>query len=94
VTADFDPRIGDWYRTAAGESFEVVAYDELEGTWELQYFDGTLDEVDAAQWDELEVEPIDPPEDWHGALDVDEPESFEPHEVDQLLDQIDGSELS
>ncbi len=88
MTTNFEPRIGDWYRTADGECFEIIAYDELEGTWEVQYFDGTLDEVDAGQWDEMVLEPIDPPEDWHGALDVDEPDDTESPEVDKLLDRL------
>lgn len=89
MSSNFDPRIGDWYRTVEGECFEIVARDELDGTLELQYFDGTLDELDSAQWDDLILEPIEPPEDWHGALDIDEPDESEPPEVDRLLDDFD-----
>ena len=36
------PVIGNWYRIQGSESFEVVAFDEDDGTIELQYFDGTV----------------------------------------------------
>lgn len=88
MPTNFDPRIGDWYRTADGDTFEIVARDELEGTWELQYFDGTLDEVDTTQWDEMLVEPIDPPEDWHGALDIDVQEDTDDLEVNRMIDGL------
>ena len=35
------PSIGAWYRHTGGDSFEVVAFDEDDGTIEIQYFDGT-----------------------------------------------------
>ncbi len=40
------PVIGNWYRRSNGSLFEVVAVDEQDGTVELQYFDGTIDELD------------------------------------------------
>ena len=44
------PTIGNWYRIQGGDSFEVVAYDEDDGTIELQYFDGTVEEMDIEDW--------------------------------------------
>jgi hypothetical protein len=40
------PGIGDWYRLHGGDSFEIVAVDEEDGTIDIQYFDGTLEEMD------------------------------------------------
>jgi hypothetical protein len=70
------PSIGDWYRQKEGGAlFEVVAYDDDDGTVEIQYFDGTVEEMDIedwqAQWDEGALESADPPEDWSGSVDVD-----------------------
>ncbi len=45
------PGIGEWYRLNGGELFEVVAVDEDDGTIELQYFDGTVEEMDVDDWD-------------------------------------------
>lgn len=69
------PVIGHWYRRTNGALFEVVAVDEQDGTVELQYFDGTIDEIDLENWPALLVERVRAPEDWTGSLDVD-PEDF------------------
>ena len=64
------PRIGDWYRNPAGDAFEIVARDDDDDTLELQYYDGTLEELDAEVWDYINPEPIEPPEDWSGSMDI------------------------
>jgi hypothetical protein len=70
-----NPVIGSWYRIQGGESFEVVAFDEDDGTIELQYFDGTVEEMDLEDWqaekDTGALEEVEPPEDWTGSVDVD-----------------------
>ena len=69
------PTIGNWYRITGGDSFEVVAYDEDDGTIELQYFDGTVEEMDLEDWQAEQengaLEEVEPPEDWIGSVDVD-----------------------
>ena len=68
------PGIGDWYRLKGGALFEVVARDDDDGTVEIQYFDGTVEEMDIedweAQWEEGALESAEPPEDWSGSVDV------------------------
>jgi hypothetical protein len=75
------PVIGNWYRIQGSDSFEVVAFDEDDGTIELQYFDGTVEEMDLEDWQaEKEsgaLEDAEPPEDWTGSVDVD-PEEVDP----------------
>jgi hypothetical protein len=41
----------------------------------LQYFDGTIDEIDMDRWAQLLIELVDAPEDWSGSVDMD-PEDF------------------
>lgn len=69
------PEIGAWYRIRGGESFEVVAVDETDGTIELQSFDGTVEEMDLEDWTAQrasgEIENAEAPEDWSGSVDVD-----------------------
>jgi hypothetical protein len=69
------PGIGDWYRLNGGALFEVVALDDDDGTIEIQYFDGTVEEMDIedweSQWDDGALESAEPPEDWTGSVDVD-----------------------
>jgi len=68
------PSIGEWYRHIGGDSFEVVAFDEDDGTIEIQYFDGTVEEMDTEDWEshwaDLPLEAAEPPEDWTGSVDV------------------------
>ncbi|MFO1466619.1 MAG: DUF6763 family protein [Steroidobacteraceae bacterium] len=69
------PEIGEWYRGATNALFEVVAIDDEDQTIEIQYFDGTVEEMDFDAWNELLVdeslEAADAPEDWSGSVDVD-----------------------
>ena len=81
------PGIGDWYRQKEGGTlFEVVAFDDDDGTIEIQYFDGTVEEMDVedweSQWEDGALETADPPEDWTGSVDV-EPD-------DDTLRAVDG----
>jgi hypothetical protein len=68
------PIVGQWYRGATNELFEVVAIDDQDETIEVQYFDGTVTEIEFDSWneqllDEL-IDAADAPEDWSGAIDV------------------------
>ena len=64
------PQIGDWYVNDEGVNLEVVAIDPEEGTVEVQFFDGTVEEYDAETWRDLNLVPGEPPEDWSGSLDL------------------------
>ena len=69
------PNIGGWYRQKEGGAlFEVVAYDDDDGTIEIQYFDGTVEEMDIedweTQWEDGALEAAEAPEDWSGSVDV------------------------
>ena len=81
------PTIGAWYRLDGGESFEVVAYDPDDGTVEIQYFDGTVEEMEFDDWKEQwkagALETAEAPEDWSGSVDVDD-ESESTSSLDSL----------
>lgn len=64
------PIVGEWFLTAEGHHFEVVAFDPEEGSVGVQFYDGTIEEYDADSWNQLGITPIAPPEDWTGSLDV------------------------
>jgi hypothetical protein len=68
------PVVGEWYRGATNELFEVVAIDDEDETIEVQYFDGTVAEMDFDAWNEQlldrMLDPAEAPEDWSGAVDV------------------------
>ena len=70
MTTKYDPRVGDWYKNPRGEQFEVVAFDAPTGNVEIQYYDGTVEELDMDAWSELDIEASEPPEDWNGSMDI------------------------
>ena len=68
------PIVGQWYRGGTNELFEVVAIDDQDETIEIQYFDGTVTEMEFDSWNEQLLDELidvaDAPEDWSGAVDV------------------------
>ncbi|MGD8430274.1 MAG: hypothetical protein PVH31_07685 [Ectothiorhodospiraceae bacterium] len=70
MAVSYQPVVGDWYMSPTGETFEVVAYDPEEESVEIQYFDGAVEELELETWLEISAEPIEPPEDWSGSVDV------------------------
>ncbi len=87
------PGIGEWYRSSGGELFEVVAVDDDDGTIEIQYFDGTVEEMDVddwtAQWDEGSLETAEAPDDWSGSVDVERTDDNRRASSDSLGDDRD-----
>jgi len=69
-----NPQVGSWYRRSDRRLFEVVATDADDATVEIQFFDGTIGELELEAWHQLVLEAIPAPEDWSGPLDVVEPE--------------------
>ncbi len=64
------PNVGDWYQALPDPPFEVVAVDAHSETIGIQYFDGTVEEIDFDSWTGLDLAAVAAPEDWTGALDV------------------------
>ena len=78
-----EPAIGRWYRRTNGQMFEIVAIDDDDATIELQFFDGTIDEVDRETWSKLLIQRVAAPEDWSGSVDMD-PEDFSGREDGEM----------
>lgn len=83
--------IGDWYLSHNNKArFEVVALDDVSGTIDVQYFDGSIGEFDLETWNELDVEGCPEPEDCSGVYemefdeidDTDESATAEPSEYE------------
>ena len=78
-----DPEAGEWYRVGEDALLEVVAFDAAEGSVEVQYFDGTVEEYELPEWRAQRaagtIVEAEPPEDWSGSVDADpEDESRDP----------------
>ena len=92
------PQRGHWYkRSDLNTLFEVVAIDDDDGTIEVQYFGGEIEELDLNSWQLLELTQAAPPEDWSGALEVDsytlaDEQSLAPSSLDDVLNIIDSND--
>lgn len=86
-----DVNVGDWFQVGSRPPFEVVALDLRAETIEVQYFDGTVAEIDFESWTELAAVPAAPPEDIRGAMDmerVDAVDTWQPAHVRNPLDNL------
>ena len=73
MPTEADPIESNWYNHLdKGQRFCVIAVDEDASTVEIQYFDGQIEEIDFDSWYELDIEPSEAPENWFGAVDVEE----------------------
>lgn len=77
MATELYPVVNSWYRDKETERvFEVVALDEDDGTIEIQYFEGEIEELDIDNWYELSLNSIAAPEDWSGPYDDLVPDDF------------------
>ena len=58
-----EPVVGAFYEDEDGRTFEVVAFDENDGTIGIQYADNTSDEIDLDDWYGLDLERLETDED-------------------------------
>ena len=70
---DLDPQVDQWYtHLDKGQRFTVTAIDEKSETVEVQHFDSDLEEYTLDEWQELDIDLCEAPENWTGALDIGE----------------------
>lgn len=55
------PSVETWYKTSNGDMFEVVAIDVKDEAIQIQYLDGSVEELDGDDWESLDPTVIDPP---------------------------------
>jgi hypothetical protein len=83
MSHELDPKVGRWYRRLDDEElFKVVSIDEDDGLVEIRTEDGDVEELDATEWVELDLEASEPPEDYVDPDDQDEDEEEELEEAD------------
>lgn len=79
-----NPIVDSWYHQAEkSQKFLVTAIDEHSDTVEIQYFDGTLDEIDLTTWYAMDVELVEAPEDWTGPVDMEDLNSIDAEMSDE-----------
>lgn len=66
---DTPPIVGNWYEDNEGDYFVVVAIHPDRNTVEIGTVEGDVDEIDVETWSGMELQEIEPPEEWHGTMD-------------------------
>lgn len=66
MAKEINPVVGQWYKEADGQTFEVVAVDDNDETIEVQYADGAVEEFDMDSWESLELTRLSAPENLGG----------------------------
>ena len=68
MIGELEPIEGNWYcNLEKDQDFMVVDMKEKEGTVDIQFFDGDIEELEMEEWEEMDLEKIEPPNDWTGA---------------------------
>lgn len=53
--------VGEWYKKPNGRRFEIIALDEDNQLVEIEYFDRTVEEISATEWQTLGAMMSEPP---------------------------------
>ena len=77
-----EPVVGAFYEDEDGRTFEVVSFDENDGTIGIQYADNTSDEIDLDDWYGLDLERVETDEEDDDVLDKAEEDVVPDEELD------------
>jgi len=87
MTTDIEPTVGNWYITLDNfQRFTINAINEYDKTIEIQFFDGNIEELGFAEWEELEISLSAEPESWAGAIDIVEIDDFGTEVTDTTIE--------
>jgi len=84
-----EPVVGAFYEDEDGRTFEVVSFDENDGTIGIQYADNTSDEIDLDDWYGLDLERVETDEEDDDVLDKAEEDVVPDEELDNDDDYLD-----
>jgi hypothetical protein len=59
----------------------VVAFDDEEGTVEIQHLDGEIEEYDLDSWRDMRLGDIAPPEDWRSGFQLSQEDAPDPDQA-------------
>jgi hypothetical protein len=65
MSRELNPVAGRWYRDVErDEIFKVIAVEENDDVIEIQHADGEIEDLESAEWFEMDLERAGEPEDW------------------------------
>lgn len=89
-----EPIVGRWYHSEVEDTdFEVIGVEPDEDCVQIQYEDGTIEEVDMDTWYRLELLPTHASKDWANQFGLNaeeagysDPSMYQPHAASILRD--------
>lgn len=89
MTIELEPIVDNWYfHHDKGQKFKVVAVEN--DTIEIQHFDGDIEELSQTEWQELDIELSEEPQNWSGPIDVSELDDLGTEVTDTTRDEWDN----
>jgi hypothetical protein len=87
-----EPVVGAFYEDEDGRTFEVVSFDENDGTIEIQYADSTSDEIDLDDWYGLDLERLETDDEDEDAADKADEDAVPDDDMDDEDDDFPDEE--
>ena len=87
-----EPVVGAFYEDEDGRTFEVVSFDENDGTIEIQYSDSTSDEIDLDDWYGLDLEKLESDDEDEDAVDKADEDAVPDEDMDDEDDDFPDEE--
>lgn len=89
-----EPVVGAFYKDLEedGRTFEVIAFDENDGTVGIQFSDGAAKEIDLDDWYGMDLEQMESDEDEDDASDVDDSDANDDDSDVDDDDELDDEE--
>jgi ribonuclease E len=87
-----EPVVGTIYEDEDGKTFEVIAFDENIGTVEVEFADGTKNEIDLDDWYGMDLEEVESEDEDDLAVDAEEVTEDEEDDLDDDDEEEDVDE--
>lgn len=87
-----EPVVGTVYEDEDGKTFEVISFDENIGTLEVQFADGTKNEIDLDDWYGMDLEEVESEDEDDSEVDAEEVTEDEDEDQDDDEEDVDEEE--
>ena len=87
-----EPVVGTVYEDEDGKTFEVISFDENIGTLEVQFADGTKNEIDLDDWYGMDLTEVESEDEDDSEIDEEEVDEDEDDDLDDDDEDVDEEE--
>jgi len=87
-----EPVVGTVYEDEDGKTFEVISFDENIGTLEVQFADGTKNEIDLDDWYGMDLTEVESEDEDDSEVDDEVESEDEDEDLDEDEEDLDEDE--